>query len=112
VRASRGIEEHARHRTLVAALVWGRDEDGGGLAFKQQDVEKLLQRLDHRGAFATAMMAGGLFPMRQDHAQPILSLCVSDVSCPADNQCCVDHIRVLTRAMLDAIGKQTAASEL
>ena len=39
--------------------------------FKQEDVNRIVQAADHR---RTAM----LWPMRQDHGQSILQLCVSD----------------------------------
>eukprot|EP01050_Picozoa_sp_SAG11_P005348 SAG11_NODE_372_length_10036_cov_8.820871_10_plen_347_part_00 len=57
--------------TRIAALVWGRD-DGGGLCFKQEDVDKVVQQCGHRGP------AAGFYPMTAAHGQPLLSLCVSD----------------------------------
>lgn len=62
--------------TKIAALVWGRDdalaEGGGGLTFKQQDVNVVVQMAGHRGTFAE------FWPMKPDHGLPILNLCVSD----------------------------------
>jgi hypothetical protein len=58
--------------TRIAAQVWGRDDDGGGLTFKQQDVDQILYFADHRGP------AAALFPMTEGHGLSILSLCVSD----------------------------------
>jgi hypothetical protein len=61
--------------TKAAALVWGRDDDaGGGLVFKQEEIDKVLQMADHRGSFAS------FYAMREDHGVPLLSLCVSDVN--------------------------------
>ena len=54
--------------------VWGRDDGGGGLAFKQQDIEKIVEVAGHRGVVAS------LFPMLPTHGQAILSLCVSDIN--------------------------------
>ena len=31
------------YATRIAALVWGRDDDGGGLTFKQRDIDKLVE---------------------------------------------------------------------
>jgi hypothetical protein len=66
--------ETGANATRVAALVWGRDDDLElhGLAFKQQDVDKIVELADHRGPAAT------FFPMRANHGHPILSLCVSE----------------------------------
>ena len=58
----------------AAALVWGRDDDGGGLAFRQEEIDKVMQLVDHRGYFAS------IFGMRADHGHPILALCVSDIN--------------------------------
>ena len=58
----------------AAALVWGRDDDGGGLAFRQEDIDKVMRMADHRGYFAS------IYAMRADHGHAILALCVSDVN--------------------------------
>eukprot|EP01048_Picozoa_sp_COSAG05_P002803 COSAG05_NODE_122_length_17611_cov_47.044655_1_plen_598_part_00 len=60
--------------TTIAALVWGRDDDGGGLIFQQQDIDQILQLKDHRGDKA------GLWPMKADHGKTILNLAVSDMN--------------------------------
>ncbi len=60
--------------TNIAAQVWGRDDDGGGLSFKQQDIEKIVDKASHRGDVAS------LFPMLPTHGQALLSLCVSDTN--------------------------------
>ena len=57
---------------ILAPQVWGRDDDGGGLAFQQQDIDKIVHVADHRGAMAA------LYTMKSDYGQAILSLCVSD----------------------------------
>jgi hypothetical protein len=71
--------ETSANATKIAALVWGRDDDGGGLSFKQQDIDIVVRMADHRGPAAAAN------PMLVDHGQGILILCVSDVNkvcCP------------------------------
>ena len=75
--AAFGLETGSQ-ATKIAALVWGRD-DGGlakpvGLTFKQHDMDKIVSLIDHRGPLA------GFAPMREDHGQAILSLCVSDIN--------------------------------
>jgi hypothetical protein len=60
--------------TFDALQIWGRDDDGGGLTFRQQDVEKLVQLTDHRSDFFA------LFPMKADHGRVILNLAVSDLN--------------------------------
>jgi hypothetical protein len=54
--------------------VWGRDDDGGGLTFRQQDIDKIVEVAGHRGPMA------GWYSMKEDHGQAILSLCVSDLN--------------------------------
>jgi hypothetical protein len=66
--------ETSANATKIAAQVWGRDDDHGGLAFKQQDFEKILEAADHRGPAAAAN------PMTEYFGQAILSLCVSDLN--------------------------------
>lgn len=63
--------ETGLNATRIAAQVWGRD-DGGGLAFKPQDMAKVVQVADHRGPHVA------IIPMTANHGQSILSLCVSD----------------------------------
>ena len=59
----------------AVAQVWGRDDDGGGLPFKQQDIDKILRKkADHHGPFAA------FFPLEKDGFQSVLSLCVSDIN--------------------------------
>jgi hypothetical protein len=60
--------------TRIAALVWGRDDDSGGLAFKQHDIDKLVEVSDHRHHFATRL------PMQARWGEVLLSLCVSDTN--------------------------------
>eukprot|EP01050_Picozoa_sp_SAG11_P016558 SAG11_NODE_2274_length_3591_cov_3.168671_3_plen_456_part_00 len=60
--------------TKAAALVWGRDDDGGGLVFKQEEIDKVLQMADHRGYYAS------FYAMREDHGTALLSLTVSDIN--------------------------------
>ena len=89
------------YATRIAALVWGRDDDGGGLTFKQRDIDKLVevaanlvlcvcfqeafsrfaynidcmeQVADHRGSAAM------WFPMKEDYGQAILSLCAKNAT--------------------------------
>jgi hypothetical protein len=62
------------HDASPVLQVWGRDDGGGGLAFKQQDIEKIVEVAGHRGVVAS------LFPMLPTHGQAILSLCVSDIN--------------------------------
>jgi hypothetical protein len=54
--------------------VWGRDDDGGGLTFKQQDIDQLVRMADHRGPLVA------IFPMKEDYGRTILNLCVSDIN--------------------------------
>ena len=58
----------------LAAQVWGRDDDGGGLTFRQVDIDKIVQQADHRGPRVQFLS------MQADHGQPILNLCVSDLN--------------------------------
>jgi hypothetical protein len=55
--------------TVIAATVWGRDEDG--FQFKQHDIDKLLSTVDHRGLRATFTI--NLYPMRTCSGQYIFS---------------------------------------
>jgi hypothetical protein len=65
-----GVETSV-HAVRIAALVWGRDDDGGGLAFKQQDIDRCVEVSSHRGSVAT------YFPLTESTGQPIRELCVS-----------------------------------
>ena len=58
--------------TRIAAIVWGRDDDGGGLAFKQKDVDKIIQVMDPRGSYFM------LFPMTEQTGRVVLNLSVSE----------------------------------
>ena len=60
--------------TKIAALVWGRDDDGVKFRFKQEEVDKIVLAADHRGTFAEC------WAMREDHGHAILALCVSDLN--------------------------------
>eukprot|EP01045_Picozoa_sp_COSAG04_P016866 COSAG04_NODE_1445_length_6714_cov_1.982162_6_plen_541_part_00 len=72
--AAFGLETGSQ-ATKISALVWGRDDDGlAGLTFKQHDMDKIVSLIDHRGPLA------GFAPMREDHGQAILSLCISDIN--------------------------------
>ena len=66
--------ETGNQATSIAALVWGRDDDGAqaGLRFQQQDIDKIVEVKGHRGA------AGTFYPMLSGHGQSILSLSVSE----------------------------------
>ena len=57
---------------VLALQVWGRDDDGGGLTFLQQDIDKTVQVTDHRYPFAP--------PLSRWSGRGILSLCVSDIN--------------------------------
>ena len=54
--------------------VWGRDDDGGGLIFKQADIDKIVLVAGHRGPLAA------VWPMTAAYGQSILNLCVSDLN--------------------------------
>ena len=56
--------------TKIAAVVWGRDEQGG-MDFRQQDLDALIVDIDH--------FAPTYNPMYSVHGVHILNLCVSDV---------------------------------
>jgi hypothetical protein len=58
--------------------VWGRDEDGGGLTFKQEDISMIVETADHRHPWTAA----GFNPMTADYGLPIRCLCIS-VRCRA-----------------------------
>ena len=60
--------------TRIAAIVWGRDDDGGGLAFKQKDVDKIIQVMDPRGSHFI------LFPMTEQTGRVVLNLSVSEIN--------------------------------
>ena len=72
--ADMGLETGSR-ATRIAAVVWGRDDDGGGLAFKQEDIDKVVQVADHRDRELVA-----IFPMTAAHGTAIRSLAVSDLN--------------------------------
>ena len=54
--------------------VWGRDDDGGGLAFAQKDINRIVELASHRGS------AASFYPMKAGHGQAVLALCVSEVN--------------------------------
>ena len=71
----RGIAmETGIQATRIAAVVWGRDDDGGGLEFQQQDIDRLVLAADQRGTSAS------FFPLWEDAGQGILNLTVSDIN--------------------------------
>jgi hypothetical protein len=57
-----------------ARQVWGRDDDGGGLAFKQQDIDKIVFVADPRGPGAF------LHPLTEQSGRVILNLSVSETN--------------------------------
>ena len=65
--------------TKIAALVWGRDEGGSSLQFKQHDIDQVVEMTDLRAPRSTAFHA-----LSEAHGQALLNLCVSDVSLLAD----------------------------
>ena len=60
--------------TRIAAVAWGRDDDGGGLAFTQQDIDRIVLAADQRG------QAASIFPLEEDECRGILNLTVSDIN--------------------------------
>ena len=74
--ASTGFET-GTSATVIAAMVWGRDE-AGALEFAQADIDKLVDTVDGRGSRASISVASGIFPMQRDHMQGVLNLCISD----------------------------------
>ena len=56
--------------------VWGRDDDGGGLTFTQQDMSKIVQVAGHRSEDVQMTMQLGMH-MKDDHGKSILNLCIS-----------------------------------
>jgi len=87
-----GFADTGPAATGVAAVVWGRDEDGGGgggggagggFVFKQKDIDALVQQADPRGPLYAAATAGSLIlTVAPRSSRAILHLCVS-VSAPA-----------------------------
>jgi hypothetical protein len=69
-----GFMETGASATRVAALVWGRDEDGGDLTFKQDDIDLLVEHQDHRGPWANTPH----LQLKEGYGQPLLCLSVSD----------------------------------
>ena len=70
------VQDTGVHATRIAALVWGRDDDTAkhGLAFKQQDIDKIVEAADHRTPFAN------MLPLKKDSFQALLCLTVSDLN--------------------------------
>lgn len=66
--------ETGGHATKIAAKVWGRSDDGGGLAFQQTDIDKIVEGAGHRGDAAQVL------PMTAGHGQSILNLSVSEIN--------------------------------
>lgn len=64
--------------TWIAALVWGRDEDGGGLTFEQKDIAGIMVAADPFSEWAAMTIQTGLFPLLDDFGKAFLSLCISD----------------------------------
>ena len=50
----------------------GRDDDGGGLAFRQKDVDKIIEVMDPHGP------AAALWPMTEQTGRVVLNLSVSE----------------------------------
>ncbi len=65
--------------TRIAAQVWGRDDDGSGLTFLQQDIDKIVHVSNQRDPKA-AVIRTSLGPMTASYGQVILNLCVSDLN--------------------------------
>lgn len=59
--------------TRIAALVWGRDDDGGGLGFLQRDIDKVVKVTGHRDAAISHF-----FPLTEGYGKAILNLAVSE----------------------------------
>ena len=53
------------------AQVWGKDDDGGGLAFKQQDIDMVVK------VAGTNLL---MWPMTEQSGQIILNLSISDIN--------------------------------
>ena len=58
---------------VMPVQVWGRDEGGGGLTFKQEDISMIVETKDHRHPWT----ATGFNPMAADYGLPIRNLCIS-----------------------------------
>lgn len=61
--------------TRIAAEVWGRDDDGGGLMFRQRDIDMLVEVTGHRDptlAIFSRLTVG--------YGRPMLNLIVSDIT--------------------------------
>jgi len=54
--------------TRIAALVWGRDDDGGGMRFRQQDIDKVVQVTGHRH------ITSNFYPLVVGYGKTVLSL--------------------------------------
>lgn len=63
--------------TRIAALLWGKDDDNGGLTFKQPDTDKVVAVADHYGPLVPFIYQTGI---REDHGQAIRCLSVSDAN--------------------------------
>jgi hypothetical protein len=61
--------------TRIAALVWGRDDDAGGLRFNQEDIDKVVRVTGHRNPALV-----GFFPLTPGFAKATLNLSVSDLN--------------------------------
>lgn len=67
--------ESTNQATSIAAMVWGRDDEAGsGLTFTQRDIDSIVERLDHNGAFVKFMAMDATF------GQALLHLSVSDIN--------------------------------
>ncbi len=67
--------ETGSQATRIAAIVWGKDDDAGGLRFKQQDIDKIVQVADHRNPATAAIN-----PMTDYSGKVMLQLCISDTN--------------------------------
>ena len=62
--------------TKIAAIVWGRDDDGGGIAFKQTDIDKLVFVADPRNHPAFALTN----PITVLSGRIMLNLSISEIN--------------------------------
>ena len=59
--------------SLTCKASRGRDDDGGGISFKQQDIASLVEVSDHRHMHASR------YPLHERQGELMLNLCVSDL---------------------------------
>ena len=61
----------------IAAIIWGKDEDGG-LSFSTNEIRMVIRMLDHR--YISKHSLSHLYPMSLDYAQPLLHMTISDAN--------------------------------